>query len=269
MLEITTPLIRYRGSKWRIAPWVIKHFPKHAYYVEPFCGTASVLFRKPPSHFEIINDLDERIINFFDVLRMRPKELIRAISLTPYSRLELKRAQEVSDDPLEEARRFYVRSWQGWNGNSPRSQAWLTNLSTGSQLPIKQWLRLEALTAISHRLRTVYIEHSPALSIFDRYDKPETLFYCDPPYTADTRSEKKMRDYANEMTIDDHIALAKRLNGIKGMAIISGYDSPLYRELYAGWKMVTTETHTVKSASTECLWISPAAQYKQSQKMLF
>jgi DNA adenine methylase len=229
-----------------------------------------VLLRKPPSHFEIINDLDTRIINFFDVMRTRPRELIRAISLTPYSRLELKRAQEKSDDPLEEARRFYVRGWQAWNGNSKRSEvAWLTNLNTGTQLPVKQWQRLSHLSDVSKRLRQVYIECSPALDIITRYDKPETLFYCDPPYTPDTRSEKKMRDYANEMTLDDHIALGEKLKNIKGMVLISGYDNPLYRDLYAGWQMVTKETRTVKSAATECLWINPSAQMNQTQRRLF
>jgi DNA adenine methylase len=67
-----------------------------------------------------------------------------------------------------------------------------------------------------------------------------------------------------------HIALSEQMRQVKGMVILSGYDSPLYRQLYADWGMVTTETDTVqKTKRTECLWISPRAQAARPQKTLF
>ena len=67
--KITRPALRYRGGKWRLAPWIISHFLEHECYVEPFSGGASVLFRKPLSTLECINDLDGDVVAFFRLLR--------------------------------------------------------------------------------------------------------------------------------------------------------------------------------------------------------
>lgn len=269
MNEITSPPVRYTGSKWRIAPWVIGKFPAHKLYCEPFCGGASVLFRKPPSRVEIINDLNGDIVNFFDVLRTRTDEFIRAITLTPFSRFELKRAHEPHVDELERARRFYVRCWQKFTGGSEgHTGSWRYGKAYNkSQSPIKNWLNQDRVVLAAKRLRSVYIECDTAINVINRHDDLQALFYCDPPYVSGACTEDS---YANGMTDADHAALAACLNGIEGMAIISGYDNPLYRELYKDWQMVTTQAYTSNAiARTECLWISPKAQTRQSQKRLF
>jgi DNA adenine methylase len=60
--------------KWKLAPWIIQHFPEHVCYVEPYGGAASVLLRKEPSEIEVYNDIDREVVNFFRVLRERPDE---------------------------------------------------------------------------------------------------------------------------------------------------------------------------------------------------
>src|SRR5690606_6837914 len=96
------PIIRYHGGKWRIAPWIISHFPEHRVYVEPFGGGGSVLLRKPRSYAEVYNDLDGEIVNLFRVARDCGDELIRSVELTPFARDEFMLAYEETEDPIEQ-----------------------------------------------------------------------------------------------------------------------------------------------------------------------
>src|SRR4051794_15717834 len=69
------PPIPYFGGKARIAPWIVSLMPPHRVYVEPFAGSAAVLFAKARATHEILNDVDGEVVNFFRVLRERPEDL--------------------------------------------------------------------------------------------------------------------------------------------------------------------------------------------------
>lgn len=166
----TRPILRWHGGKWRLAPWVISHFPPHSIYVEPFGGAGSVLIRKPRAHGEVYNDLDGEIVNVFRVLRDREsgEELIRLLTLTPWAREEFNGSYEPTDDPIERARRCVVRCSMGFGSSSRRknrtgfrARAWRQNM-TGpgdfANLP-------PALFAVIDRLRGVCIEHRRALEL--------------------------------------------------------------------------------------------------------
>jgi DNA adenine methylase len=107
----------------------------------------------------------------------------------------------------------------------------------------------------------VQIEHDDALKVIQRFDSTETLFYLDPPYVHSTRyNNSSDKGYSNEMTDTDHRQFAELVKSVKGIAIVSGYPSGLYDELFAGWKCVSRESLTVSGkAQTECLWLSPRA----------
>lgn len=79
-------LLNYPGSKWGMAAQIVSLMPPHRSYLEPFFGSGAVLFNKPPSAIETVNDIDGDIVNFFTVLREQPEELADMIALTPYSR---------------------------------------------------------------------------------------------------------------------------------------------------------------------------------------
>ncbi len=272
---IIRPPIRYYGGKWRLAPWIISHFPLHQCYVEPFGGAAGVLLRKPPSVFEIFNDIDHEVVNFFRVLRERPVELIRAIELTPWSREEQRLSFEPCDDPLERARRFYLRSWQTRGG--PRTQwrsGWRYHYRINGQRPpdtTKLWNQTDHLWAVVERLKQVQIECDDALAVIERYDAPTTLFYVDPPYLAETRSQRwSAKAYQHEMSREDHIRLAEVLNEVEGMVVLSGYPSDLYEELYGEWETrIRGAVNEVATKTVERIWISPNALRAVSQPALF
>lgn len=273
-MKFTRPALRYYGGKWRIAPWVISHFPPHHCYVEPFAGAGSVMFRKEPAPFEVMNDLDGNVVNFFRVLRERTEELKRAIEFTPFSREEATLAGEPTSDELELARRFYIRSWQTQHG-APflGNNGWRFGRRGGhdKRSAVDDWNDTKRLPAIASRLKNVQIERDDALKTIVRFDTDQTLFYCDPPYVASTRKDRWADNgYECEMTDEQHRQLAEVLQDIKGMAVVSGYSSALYEELYQGWRKVSIENRTARNTlMTESIWISPAAASNHHQKRMF
>jgi len=262
------PAVRYYGGKWRIAPFIIKYLPHdHECYCEPFGGAASVLLRKSRSPLEVLNDLNGAVVNFFRVLREQPERLIRAISLTPWARAEYELSQEPSDDPLEEARRFYVSAWMGFGGGRAKwRQGWRYQVGAGTLWKPSSISFTETghLYAVVDRLRGVQIECRDALKVIKACDRPTTLFYLDPPYVKSTRSKWKEM-YAVEMEDEDHEELASLALGLKGMVVISGYPSGLYTWLYErhGWRRFETAARTngggmISSVPrTEAIWVSP------------
>lgn len=261
--------LRIYGGKRRKADWIISQFPAHTCYVEPFGGAMSVLLRKQPSVCEVYNDADSELVNFFRVLREQPDALIRAIALTPYSREEVDRscAPTGTETPLEAARLTYVRSWQSRHGlPAVGKMGWRYDIANARQ-NVETWRTgPESLWQIVDRMKEVQLEHGDALKLFSRYDRKDTLFYVDPPYVAETRGKRwATTAYKHELTDDDHVVLAARLNTLKGMVVVSGYDSELYDRLYAGWHKVKAmaQTHNSKIQAVETLWLSPNITLRQ------
>lgn len=260
---IDRPVLRYPGGKYRIAKWIISHFPQHSFYVEPFGGGGSVLMAKPRAQGEIYNDIDGDVVNVFRVLRDRDqaKELERLIRLTPFAYEEYKMAYEPCDDPIERARRTIFRSFAsiGSDGVSRKNSGFRGLKNNGTFVTAAQeWARYpETIRLFVDRLKYVLIEHRDAEHIIKLYDRLETLFYIDPPYLLSTRSNSSV-SYKNELSDQDHINLSMLLKSLKGMVIISGYPSDLYDELYFGWKKVLKKTTAQNGKGRiECLYLSP------------
>jgi len=263
------------GGKYSHLDWLLPLLPACHHYCEPFGGSAAVLLNRPPSPVETYNDIDGEVANFFRVLRDESERLIRAIALTPFSREEFALACEIdtSLDPVERARRFYVRARQVRTGlaQSASLGRWANCKNTsraGMSGVISRWLGgIEDLPDIALRLLRVQIENRPALEVIRLYDSPATLFYCDPPYVHDTRGDDKA--YAYEMSDEEHRQLAKVLNTVQGRVAISGYDCDLMNELYSPPKWfknvgLTRTIHSTKDKRTEILWTNYKPEKQQS-----
>lgn len=257
------PVLRYHGGKWRMAPWIIEHFPPHKTYVEPFCGAASVLLRKPPSPTEVLNDQYDRVVNLFRVLR-NPDQAARlreSLRYTAYAEAEYLEAREIADDPVEDARRLIVLGHQAHGSTGAtggKLSGWRRGIRDSSSDSASEWADLYAqVEAWANRLRGVFIEHDHAFDVIQRWDAADTLFYVDPPYVAETRTSG-LRGYRHEMEEEDHRRLADLLRQVKGMVVLSGYASPLYDELYPGWERAEREVLADKGRrAVEVLWLSP------------
>ena len=255
------PAFNYFGSKWNIAPQIIKHFPPHKHYVDACGGSAAVLLRKRPSAIETFNDLDSNVVNFFRVLRVRPGELIHLLELTPYARAELDNARLPTSDPIEAARRFFVSCIDSRDhipGESKSGFRKITKFDWNFASPATATrLKVANLANVARRFMQVQIENIDAMTLADRTNHPNTRFYYDPPYLAETRVSKKM--YNLEMSHNNHISAALVLTQLDSMVIISGYNSELYADLYADWQRVDIEAETQAHVKrTESLWLSPA-----------
>lgn len=254
--EIKRPALRYYGGKWKLAPWIISHFPPHKNYVEPCGGAASVLLQKPRSPLETYNDLDGNVVSFFRVLRDRPEELIRKIRLTPWARAEYELSLEPCDDEVERARRFYIKLWLSV-GASPTATAGQFRYARNFDGYYMSH-NIETIESAAERFTNVQIENLPSDEVIRRYDHPQALVYFDPPYTTEERSHKA--EYIFEWTSEQHAEAASLLRQADGYVVVSGYASPLYAELYEahGWQRVDKESQTNSGGKRiESLWLSP------------
>ena len=109
------PVLKYPGSKWRIAGEIVARIPEHHTYLEPFFGSGAVFFSKEPSRIEMINDLDNNVPNLFRCIRDDPDSLARIVATTPYSRHEYERAfaSNEEQDDFQRAADFLTTCWQG------------------------------------------------------------------------------------------------------------------------------------------------------------
>ena len=183
-MSVPSPL-NWFGGKSKLAAQIVRHFPSHLTYVEPFGGSAAVLFAKQPSKVEVYNDIDRELVNFFRVVRdpERCAKLRAAAEDTPYARSEFELAKQPCDEPVEAARRFLVRRRMSFGGNG---EDWCYSVQTsrrGMAAAIRRWRwGVESLPGIHHRLKSVQIECGDWRGVLRRFDGADTLFFLDPPY---------------------------------------------------------------------------------------
>lgn len=269
-MKPTRPILRYHGGKWRLAPWIIEHMPKHRVYVEPFGGAASVLLRKPRSYGEIYNDLEGELVNVFRVVRDHGEELRRNLELTPFSRSEYKLSFDRCEDTIEQARRTVVRSFMGFGSNAlcrTVKSGFRANSNNSGTTPAHEWRNYPgALGGLIERLRGVVLENRSGVEVMHAHDGPDTLHYCDPPYVHSTRTQwasKGARSgYTHEMNDEEHRALAASLVRMRGMVMVSGYPCELYDKAFDGWTRIQRRALADGARErTEVLWMNfPAAE---------
>lgn len=261
---VTRPPLRYHGGKFRLAPWIISHLPEHHTYVEVFGGAAGVLLRKPRSKIEIYNDLDQQVVNLFRCLR-EPAALDRLahlISLTPFSRDEFELAYLETDDPVEAARRFVLRTYMGHGTSSldPRySNGFRSCDIRAGKSYAREWEGIpEAIVTAAHRLQGVTIENLDFRKLMPKFEDRETLFYLDPPYLLSTRNNGG-KGYVHELTDEDHRQLLWLARRSSAKILISGYPCRLYAELLKDWrheeKVTSANGQRGAIPRTEVLWM--------------
>jgi DNA adenine methylase len=212
--------IPYIGGKSRLAPRLIRLFPKHTTYVEPFCGAAHVFFTKPPSPSEVLNDLDGELLNFLRVCQLHHPELIRFLAFSVHSRvwrnLHLRQEPATLTD-IQRAARFLYLQRTAW-GAAVDGQVYGAFVTGAGRFRAAQFE--SALEAAAHRLEHVQLEQLPYQAVLEKYDRPTTLFYLDPPYV-------NLPLYRFNFTREDFQTLAGHLRQLKGRFLLSINDHPV------------------------------------------
>ena len=254
------PLIRYYGSKYRLAPFIISHFPEHKVYIEAFGGSAGVLLRKPPSWHEVYNDLDGELYNLFKILKnpTTAAKLKARLSSTPYAKDAYELAYNLTSDSVEQAWQFVVRSHLGFSSSSClRKTGFVSTSKKATYMPVKTWYSVpDQVDWYTERLKSVAIDNRDALALIQAHDSEHALFYIDPPYLQETRYYKHKKIYRHEYTPEEHTQLLNLVNNLSGKVVISGYDNELYNDLLPGWKKVSKNSLTDgRNTKKEVLWI--------------
>lgn len=252
-------VLRYPGSKWRIAFQLCEYIPKHHSYLEPYFGSGAVFFTKQPSAIETINDLDLDVVNLFSCLRDNPDKLASMIYATPYARYIYDRQfnEQPDLDPYEKALGFLIKCWMGHgyrtNGykvgwkNDVQGRERAYSLLNWQILP--DWVLLAA-----DRLKQAQIECMPAIDLIRRFDYENVFMYVDPPYVLSTRAGKQ---YKHEMADKDHMELLDVLLDSKAKIMLSGYAHPLYDEKLKEWKRIELKNQSTSGkVTTEIIWMN-------------
>ena len=248
MIKVDTPNkmlnspFKWVGGKSRLRKPIIDLLPGHTCYVEPFAGAAWVLFGKPLSQVEILNDIDQELITFFRVIKSEPEKLIASFEWELASRAEFERlaslkSSELSD--IERAHRFYYLIMAGWGGelNYPRFATSITDGGHGNRLIGALKTLRERILPVYERLRTVIIENLDWRNCIERYDRANTVMYLDPPYPENGCN------YAHNMrSWEEHQELAERLSRAKCKWILSSYDIPKIHDLFHDCFMVSVQS---------------------------
>lgn len=253
------PINRY-GGKGRTARHLTPYFAPATIYAEPCFGAGSVFFSLPEDTYKrvAVNDSSASLVTFFRVLRDRPDELIQRCELTPYARDEFITALTHSDDPLEEARRVWVRHRQGTAGAAETAGDWGRNPGSeniGGWNPRKTETKLAALGSYAARLRTVAIDNVDCVEFIDKWGMPSTFVYVDPPYVGTD-------DYDDTVDHPSLAAACRRAVERGALVAVSGYPSPLYDELFSGWRTVSVDVPLYGARDTqgqrrvEMMWMS-------------
>jgi DNA adenine methylase len=194
--------------------------------------------------------------------------LVEQLRLTPFAREEFEQSFEVSDEPVERARRLIVLSFMGFgaNAHSRYQTGFRSNSNRSGTTPATDWRNYPDMLPLAiERLRGVVIESQDARKCMAKHDALQTLHYVDPPYVMSTRwkgdpTGRERRGYCHELSDDDHAELLTFLRGLRGMVVLSAYAHPIYEQTLSDWRRIEIDTYADGARPrTEIVWLNPTA----------
>jgi DNA adenine methylase len=265
-------MLKWHGGKEPIAGWIRSHFKPHKHYVEPYAGGLAVLLAglPAPAISEVVNDCNQRLINFWRVVA-HPEDRLQFASVVTHLPVSEALWRDALTglgklhpcDHIDAACWFFIHCRQSMAG---RMSAWhplsKTRTRRGINEQVSAWQgAVDDLETISYRLQRVALRCGEAIDVMVSEDSKHTLHYLDPPYLQSTRAAKEV--YEHEMTEYQHLKMLMAAKAMQGQVFISGYCSELYDYELSKWKRheLKVANHaasgSTKRTMTECLWEKP------------
>ena len=236
--KLRTPLTYY-GGKQRLASRIIKLLPEHEGYVEPFCGGAAVFWCKLPSRWEVLNDTNRELTNFYEQVKNDFVSLEKEVRISLHSREAFRDAQAIYTrpglhSPIKRAWAVWMLANTGYSGLLNGSFGYDRSGQSTKKLTNKRNNFTEALAT---RLQNVQLESCDALRIIRSRDTAQTLYYCDPPYVGTDQG------HYDGYSKDDYEQLLRALAQIEGKFLLSSYRSESLSRAVAehGWYSIEIE----------------------------
>lgn len=255
----------YFGGKFTWIDHLYREFPQgFTHLVDLFGGSFVVSLNYQGKVIKTANEINEDITNFFEVLRDHEAELLGKLMLTPCSNAEYNKCWEIAEDPIEQARRFYVRVRQSFFGLGAQreNKGWhmaKTKANCKGGETVSRWNNaLDKLHRVAEIIRENYqITNFDYADCIDKLDFEKAFFYADPPYSK--RSRASYHDYKFEFDDQQHHQLSAQLHNIEGFAMVSGYDCSLMNDLYHDWRKVKLpiKKNNIRSSEVqEVIWMN-------------
>lgn len=230
----------YYGGKQRLLPELLRLIPPHTQYVECFAGGATLFWNKPPSHNEVINDMNGAITNFWWQCKTNFPALQKLIQATLHSEHHYLRSKEIVNDPNADP---LERAWALWCQTTMTFSFIICGGfafgTTGMGYGTKN--KRDMFTPkYQERLESVEIFCRDAVELIELKDHPDTFFYVDPPYVSSNQG------HYDGYTSAHFLNLLNCLHNIKGKFLMSSYLEPdlvKYRDMLSvekigsrGWR---------------------------------
>lgn len=184
-----------------------------------------MLFHKNPGNdFEVYNDFNGLLTNLYRCVREKPDLLMGSLRYVLNAREDFDRARlalrRKGTTSVQRAAWFYqiIR------------QSYASALTSFGNQPHDLWADFPLIEQAHRRLARVVIENKDFEKLIRHYDRPESLFYCDPPYHCTEGYYSNIGE--DGFTEKDHIRLRDALLSIQGKFLLSYNDDGFIRELY-------------------------------------
>ncbi len=249
MTDVSLPLIFGRlGSKRRLLNKISKMFPEgFTTYVEPFVGGGTIMLghKFKPGQKIVINDLDKTLISGWRALKTATGDIKKYDLKAPAGAMD----SRVSGQPVPPR----VARLQAIANSNPtnalgrlvkvmvRSRGTFGGGDAGSgkatiYKPINPYLSLKKLPEYKAKMKGVTILNQDYLSVINKYDRPGTFFYLDPPYQS-SKEQQAYKETTSKTGNMDYNKMAERLRKLKGKFLLSLNDSASIRRIFKGFKI--------------------------------